>query len=48
MEGNILSLKERYEKFYSDEGIDSEQLDKIKRLLNVYLPPKLYRNCYVL
>lgn len=39
MEGNILSLKERYEKFYSDEGIDSEQLDKIKRLLNVYLPP---------
>ena len=38
IDGIILSLKERYENIYSNEGIDSKQLDKIKRMLHVELP----------
>lgn len=38
MKEDILNLKERYERLYSDKGIDHEQLDSIKQLLNVTLP----------
>lgn len=38
MKEDILNVRERYERLYSDKGIDHEQLDSIKQLLNVTLP----------